>query len=180
MTAEEQIGTNAEDAAVPASSAPTTVILSPCRCPKGPHAEDEVYLAKRLPLAVGIAGAWVVDNATSVPTVVGQLAEVYLGGITGWTFVDVRGKPEPVTPESVARLLPYEDGGLEVAQAASALYEDALMRPFRKRYPERFLAGASDSSTSANSDFGSPSPTPSEPSSPSSSEAGKPSEDPAP
>jgi hypothetical protein len=150
-----------EDSAAPESSAPPNIVtLTPCRCPGKPHPEDLVILAPTIPLALGMAGLWVIDQATAVSSVIGQLSEVYLRhGIVGWTFLDKDGKPEEITPANIARLLPFDDGGLEVAEAADALYQAALMRPLRRRFPERFPTGPTESSTPPTRDSGSRLPT---------------------
>ncbi len=140
----------AEDSAVPESSAPSNIVtLTPCRCPGSPHDEDIVILAPKIPLALGVAGLWVIDQATTVSSVVGELSEVYLRhGIVGWSFVDAKGAAIPINPANIVSLLPYDDGGLEVAEAADALYQAALMRPLRRRFPERFPDGPTEPSTS--------------------------------
>lgn len=47
--------------------------------------------------------------------------------IESWDFPD-----EPITDESIARLLPFNEGGYEVAAAAGRLYGEHVIRPFLK------------------------------------------------
>ncbi len=170
---------SADGSAVPEPSAPSNVVHLPCRCPRTPHAEDLIVLTPRVPMALGAAAMFVIDNASTKEQVFGDLAALYLEyGIVGWNLVDSDGKPLAITKNNVATLVPFEDGGWEVAEAADALYQEPLMRPLRRRYPERFQPSPMGSSTSATPDGGSTPPTPSEPSSPNDT-AGQPSEVPA-
>ncbi len=133
-----------------------------------------VTLHPEVPIPLGIAATFVIANARDEAIVRGELASVYLKfGIESWTF------PDPINPDTIAKNLPFADGGLEVAEAAGRLYTDEVMRPFHRRFPTLFPATPQDESTSVSTNTGSPLPTPSEPSSPTSSD-GSPSEVPVP
>ncbi len=127
----------AEGLAVPEPSAPNIVTL-----PDG----NSVTLHPEITMAIGIA-ALAVARRGSVQAFVGDrltgtgenvesaiveagLAEVYLRlGIIAWSFKDAKGQPEPLTPANIARLLPYNGGGREVAEVADQLYSDEVFHP---------------------------------------------------
>ena len=110
-----------------------------------------------------------------MPVVLGQLSEVYLRfGIAAWSW------PDPITPENIVRLLPFDEGGLEVAEAADALYGTVVTAPLVKRLSRLSPTGPAGDTTPPPSEDG---PTPRKPSrrsSPSTSEDGSMSEVPAP
>ena len=167
----EQTG-HAEAAAVPVASAPSNIVLV------GDHT---VTLHPHAPLGLGIAASRIFSQGGNEAVMLGRLAELYLTfGVASWTFTDAKGNVEPITNESIERLLPFEDGGLEVAEACDALYGEAVTAPLVRRLNKSLPVGPTDDSTSPNPDSGSTPPTPSEPSSPSTSEDGPPFEDPAP
>ena len=165
------------------------VNVGTCRCPGGspiPHPDgDTVTLASRLSVPMGAAASAALNDA--LPTLGGMqaaLTGVYLapapsGGITRWSFLDAEGKPEPISAETVERLIPWSNGGMEVAEEADRLYAPELMAPFLRRLAKLSAPGPTDTSTSASPPSGPSSPTPSVPSSPN-ARAGKRSAAPAP
>jgi hypothetical protein len=164
MTVDAVPGVPAEGAAVPEPSAPNIVNVGPCRCPKTPHPDgDVVFLYPEIPLALGVAGMAVLRAGGGVAAVYGGLADVYLQlGIADWTFVDAKGQPEPVIAPNIARLLPFGNGGLTVADAADDLYGKDLLRPLVRERSERSSPTSTATSTSANRGSGRKNRTPSE------------------
>lgn len=140
----------AEGLAVPEPSAPNIVHVG----------EQTVTLHPKVTMPIGIAALSVVKQGGSQAVIEAGLAEVYLQfGIADWTF------PEPITQESVERLLPYGGGGLEVAEAADALYSGEVFRPLVARLSKLSAVGPMASSTSRSQRSGSKRPKPSRPSS---------------
>lgn len=152
-------GGHAEGPAAPGPSAPNVV-----RLPSG----HTVRLHPEPTMDIGIAAMAAVRESAGegAPATEAALARVYLRfGIEWWDFTDGAGQPEPVTAESVARLLPFGGGGLEVAEAADALYSEAVMRPLLERWRRLSPPTPTDGSTPPSSTSGPSSPTPSGPSS---------------
>ena len=150
------------------------VNVGSCRCPGAPHdpAGDTVSLAPRLTVPMG-AAAWVAMQhaLATLPSMQAALTGVYLEhGIVGWSFTqpDVKGasEPVPVSAEAVERLIPWGNGGMEVAEQADVLYAEELMVPFLRRQERLSGTGPTADSTSANRSSGPPPPVPSKPSSP--------------
>ena len=145
------------------------VHVGDCRCPGIPHAPegDFVTLAPRLTIPMGAALAMALNGARpDLPSVQAALTAGYMspapaGAIVGWSFVDEKGEPEPVTPETIERLIPWSDGGMEVAERADGLYGSDLLAPFQKRLLERSRTGSTADSTSASPSSGLVSLTPS-------------------
>lgn len=136
---------NAGDSAVPESPAPNIVTVG----------EHTVTLHPKVTMSIGIAALSVVKQGGSQAVIEAGLVEVYLQfGIASWTF------PEPITQESIARLLPYGDGGLEVAEAADALYSGEVFRPLARRISALSATSSTPRSTSATRATGSTPPTP--------------------
>ncbi|MDD5304040.1 MAG: hypothetical protein PHS14_13145 [Elusimicrobia bacterium] len=126
---------------------------------------------------IGISGGTIADAN-------GALASVYLHfGIESWSFIEFDERkdpvPVPINAATIDRLLPYGDGGLEVAEACERLYGEEIARPLAKRMQTSSETTPTPKPTSPTIDTGQPLPEPSEPSSPSDSD-GTPSEDPAP
>jgi hypothetical protein len=161
---------------------PVVVNVGSCRCPGTPHdpAGDTVSLVPRLTVPMG-AAAWIGMDAehSSVPAVQASLIRVFLspeaagGAIVAWSFVDAAGATEPVTPENVERLIPWGNGGMEVAEQVDDLYGAELMAPFLARLQRRSPTTPMDASTPATPFSGPRSPTPSRPSSRTKRAAGK-------
>jgi hypothetical protein len=84
-----------------------------------------------------------------VPDSSAGLAEVYLKyGIVSWTFTDAQGKPRPITPETIAELLPWDEGGMEVAERADTLYSDRIFAPLARRSARSSPPGPTEPLTS--------------------------------
>ena len=159
----DEIGGQAEHAGGAAAPAPPATRVA---LPNG-HA---VTLHPEVTMPLGIAAMAAIRDSLGegIPAVEAALSGVYLRfGIASWTFTDAQGRPEPVTPESIARLLPFNGGGLEVAEAADALYGEAVTRPLAARFARLSPPTPTDGSTPPSSPSGPTSPTPSAPSSPS-------------
>lgn len=84
------------------------------------------------------------------------LARIYLQfGIVAWSFVDEDGRPIPVDPGDedwgaiVDNLLPWDQGGQEVAGMADDLYSAGILRGLQGRTSKRSQPGPMDGSTSA-------------------------------
>lgn len=143
----------AGDVEIPASPAPHIVHLAE-RCEGNPHLFDVVTLRKHATIPMGIAVAVVVNHAAGdEPRAQAGLAVEFLRyGIEAWTF------PEPVTEPLdraiIERWLPYENGGLEVVEAASALYGSDVLAPFVRRFSKPSPAGPADHLTSATNGSG--------------------------
>lgn len=153
-----QVTASAEGSAVPEPSAPSRHVSVP---------GGVVTLRAAVSIPLGIAALSVIKNNGSQADIEAGLADVYLRyGIERWTFVDAKGEPEPVTPANIERLLPYGNGGLEVAERADELYSNEVMRPLLERMRKPSDSGPTDASTPPTSDSGSTPPAPSGPSSP--------------
>ena len=125
------------DVAVPASPAPTIVHVRE-RCEGSPHPYDVVTMRPKATIPMGIAvSAALSDAAGDPPRVQAALGlEMLRYGIEGWTFVEGgRDVPvsEPIERAVLERWLPFGDGGLEVVEAASALYGGDVLAPFVRR-----------------------------------------------
>ena len=139
---------HAGGAAAPVPSAPHVVQIPADRSVTG--REETVWLHPEVTLPLGIAAMTAFRQAMGqgLPVAEGLLAEVYLRlGIERWTFRDARGDPEEVDSESVARLLPFSHGGLEVAEAADALYGRAVTDPLARRLSARSPTGPTPATT---------------------------------
>lgn len=167
---------------------PVAVAVGACRCPGTPHPDgDTVYLAPKMPLALGFAALHVVRNVSDPAELEGRLALLYLlFGITGWTFTDEDSQSVRFDPDHAAELieqyLPLWEGGMTVARVADDLYGEAIFFPFnlaRDQMRKSSQHGLTDDSTSATPDSGTAPLTPSARSSRNGT-AGKPSEVPVP
>ena len=88
-------------------------------------------------------------SKATLPDATAGLAEVYLEyGIVGWTFTDAQGKPRPITPETIAELLPWDEGGMEVGEAADTLYSDRIFAPLARRSAKSSPPGPTEPPTS--------------------------------
>ena len=107
-----------------------------CPCPGTPHPEgDTVELRARVGLAGGaqLQTLIVRANADGMDTaeLTGKLVEGYLlVGVCGWSFVDDKGKPIPVTPDTIRSLLLDDfERASPVAEKADSLYEGPILGP---------------------------------------------------
>lgn len=141
----------------------THVEVGDCRCPGSPHPVDWVDLVPQPSVPLGAAVMSILANAGIDEAILqGRLATVYLAfGIRAWSFVDERGSPVPIRPteegwsETVDRLLPWHQGGGEVANAADELYSDKILRPLMSRSSMRSQGGRMAGSTSPTRPSGS-------------------------
>ncbi len=127
----------AGDAAIPASPAPNIVHLAE-RCPGNPHPFDFVVFRRTASLQMGVAVASVIrDGAGDQLRIEAGLAMEFLRwGIESWSFSEPSGAialGEPVERAQIDRWLPFQNGGLEVVEAASDLYGEAVLAPFLRR-----------------------------------------------
>ena len=145
---------------------PVVVTLADCRCPGRPHQPgDTVTLRGEPSVPMGTAAWGVASMGGAIWDVQARLAEVWLRyGITAWSFLDSKGGPEPVTAANIDRLLPFNRGGMEVANAADDIYSDPVLSPLAARRSMSSPPTPTDDSTSASPPSGDTPPTPSSPS----------------
>ena len=163
---------------------PVHVEVGPCRCPDTPHADgDWVELEPVATLDIGQASTMAIHQYGADPvTLQVELGRAFLRyGIRSWSFTDRLGLPVPVAPRdpewpaTVERLLPWSQGGFEVAEQADKLYAQEVLRPWMTLPPSTASrAGRMAGSTPAARATGSKRPTRSGRSSRTSSGAGKP------
>lgn len=159
----DEIGGQAEhagDAAAPAPPAPHTVAIPASVSVTG--RDESVELYPEVTMDIGIASMAAIRGALGEgqPAVEAALSRAFLRfGIESWTFRGRDGTPEPVTPEATARLLPFNGGGLLVAEAADALYGEAVTRPLVARLSALSPATPTAPSTPASRGSGPSSPT---------------------
>jgi hypothetical protein len=137
---------------------PTVAVpIGPCSCPGTPHEHDSVDLRSKLGLAAGtMLQRLIVEANQSRPDaaeLTGQLSEAYLRvGVVGWSFVDEKGKPVPVTPATLREyLLDDFERAIAVADAADDLYKVPVLGPL-------VLRAANSSPTTTTSESTSPTP----------------------
>ena len=108
------------------------VPVGKCRCPGEPHGGgDIVYLPQQASMPGGMAiKAALTSNIVDPLEAQYILARAYFGEIDSWTFTDEDEDPIPVTPENAKRLLPWANGGREVAEKADDLYIADVAVPF--------------------------------------------------
>lgn len=105
-----------------------------CPCPGTPHTEEIVYLVPHITIPMGIAAYAAIRAGTNSQDVQAALGAVWLRhGISAWTFTTEENRPLPITPENVEEVIPWQNGGFEVANAADDLYAGDLFRPLVKR-----------------------------------------------
>lgn len=131
-------------------SEPVVVPVGACRCPGTPHTEgDTVSLAPGVTNPMGVAAYALFNQGGNQFDIMGNLAGVMLRfGIVAWSF------PDAVSGESIERWLPFDNGGLLVAEKATELYQEALFRPLASRIARRSQRGPMADSTSASQPSG--------------------------
>ena len=98
-----------------------------------------VYLAPRLTVPMGAAAMAVLNGVPpTIPAMQAALTSIYLspapaGGIVAWSFIDDKLEPEAITPDNIERLIPWAEGGADVAEKADELYAGDLFRPLAQR-----------------------------------------------
>lgn len=114
----------------------------------------ELYTS--IPITVG-AGVMAVMRASRGDEVrlAALMGQVYVqNGIRAWSFVDKDGSPIQVDPSSrdwpdtVAELLPWDEGGALVADRADELYSENVLRPLTGRTLTQSLDGQTAGSIS--------------------------------
>jgi hypothetical protein len=132
-----------------------TVRAGRCPCPGTPHVAEHVFLEPTLTLPMA-AGAYTALSQSdgSASGYEGALIEAYVPRcIRAWTFVEAdengRVLPVPISRETVERLLPWDEGGLELADTADTLYTAKLMRPLLERWSTPLPLTSMDGLTSA-------------------------------
>ena len=150
------------------------VNVGECRCPgtpPTPHPDgDVVTLAPKLtlPMAASLNQRMRVDAQASgdasqagvqFSLMTGYLRPAPVGGIVAWSFLeegepDKRGEPTsvpvPITPDNIERLIPWANGGMEVAEEADRLYGQDFLAPFLRRTSSSSKPGRTATSTSAS------------------------------
>lgn len=176
----------------------TRVMVGACRCPRTnlegepipglPHAEDWVELYEQVPIRVGSAVLYAIRVAgNDEGRLTALMSDAYVRyGIRSWSFTDEQGRPISVDPtgqewtDDVARLLPWDQGGAEVADRADDLYGNKVLRPLVERSSTPSAPGPMAVQTSASPSTGPRHRKRSKQSSRTTTVAGQPSEAPAP
>jgi hypothetical protein len=118
-----------------------------------------------VPMAMGALSALEGTPATAA-SMEAMLVSVYLqpvpaGAIVGWEgarFTETTSDGIhliDVTADSIKRLIPWTDGGLEVAEKCNSLYAGDLFRPLALRRAKSSPPGPMDDSTSPSPETGS-------------------------
>ncbi len=119
-------------------STPVPVAVA-CRCPGTPHDGDTVYLRPTLDLRGGIVAQRKIvaliqaagDKEADTDDILAGLAETYcLNGVVDWTFTNGNTEKVDVSEQSIRDLI-LDDFtyGIAVAEAASNLYNAAVLDP---------------------------------------------------
>lgn len=132
-----------------------------CICPpteEGPrHEQDTVTLRDKLDFLAATAIRKATGFAESDDET-GRAAEIYarltegyvLFGIEGWTVVDERGKPVPLSHSAIrSYLLAAPDAASEVGDAADVLYAEAILLPLLRKASSSSLPTPTKRPTSA-------------------------------
>jgi hypothetical protein len=120
-----------------------------CSCPGQPHPEgDFAYLKPKADLLVGLTAHAVIGSAIGdVIEMTAALGRAYtIAGLVRWDLLDEHGKPVPVTTDAIDGLSWTE---IEpVADKASLLYSEDVMRPLLERLRKSSPTGSTGGSTS--------------------------------
>lgn len=119
-------------------STPVPVAVA-CRCPGTPHDGDTVYLRPTLDLRGGIVAQRKIvaliqaagEGEADTDDILASLAETYcLSGVVDWTFTNGDTKKVEVSEQAIRDLI-LDDFtyGIAVAEAASNLYNSAVLDP---------------------------------------------------
>lgn len=118
---------------------PVHVEVGACRCPGSPHVDgDWVELEPVATLDIGQAATMAIQvHGADAVTLQVELGRAFLRyGIRSWSFTDDKGQPVPVAPRdpswpaTLERMLPWGQGGFEVAEQADKLYAQEVLRPW--------------------------------------------------
>ena len=164
------------------------VPIGECRCPGAPRPHpdgDTVTLVPKLtlPMAAALKARTMSTDtggdesiaAVQFALVSGYLRAAPYGAIQSWSMVeecDVIDRktgelpmvPVPITPEAIERLIPWANGGEEVAEEAYRLYGGDSLAPFLRRISSSSKTGPTAGSTSASPRSGRSRRSPSRPS----------------
>lgn len=129
-------------------SAPVRVRVGACLCPDAPHADgDFVTLTTTMSIDAGVAAVQALAEAGESATDLLVTRTVLPYMISSWDFLDAEtGEPIPISPDTVAEALPWNEGGREVI---SALGEALRGRPLASRGSPRTNSKSSPSTPTA-------------------------------
>ena len=118
-----------------ATTEPIVVDIGPCECAGQPHESDVVYLAPALSMSGGMAAQGAIATSGGDALRLQELlADIWVRhGVVGWNLLDDRGNDIPLTPDNIARALPYGKGGRLVAERADDLYAEDILAPLADR-----------------------------------------------
>jgi hypothetical protein len=137
-----------------------------------------VYLAPKLTVPMGAAAMAVINSAPEgigpmQAAITGSLfAPTPSGCIVAWDGSRFQSKTdgivgtEEITPEAIERLLPWAEGGADIAEQIEKLYSGDLFRPLEERRKRLSADTPTELSTSPKTDGGSKPPKSSKRSSP--------------
>ena len=129
------------------SDEPVAVELGECRCPGTPHSTDTVWLRSTPSMASGVIATQIMYEANP-DTMPEKLGRAYLEyNVTGWSFLDEKGEPVPVSRDLIRHL--SWDALFPLAEKAAELYSEALTRPLVARASKSSPNGHTARSTSA-------------------------------
>lgn len=133
---------------------PVRVRIGDCLCPGTPHAEgDFAWLRPRLTAKGGIAATSLIAGADDAQSLMRDLGYLFLlDGLVRWDILDDDGKPVPCNEDTLrSGALAWEETLLPIANAASELYTESVLAPFRPaKVPASSPSGQTDASTSAS------------------------------
>ena len=134
------------------------VNIGDCRCPGSPrpHQDGDIVtlvpkltlpMAASLKARVGIGNELTQDISivgVQYSLVAGYLQKAPFGAIESWSLLEEgpvidrkTGElpliPVPITPENIERLIPWANGGEEVAEKADDLYRADFLTPFLRK-----------------------------------------------
>lgn len=107
----------------------------PCPCPGTPHTAEWVDLepAATMPMGMAAMACLQKSDTTDENIFYGELAPIVMRfGIRAWSFIDEKGGKVGINATTIAQLLPFGQGGYEVANQCLGLYLEELMRPLVK------------------------------------------------
>ena len=149
-----------------------------CICPARPdgeprHATDTIDLHPKLgfrsvdAIKTGLAAMYIDDPEAGIGEVLAVLREGYvLQGVASWTVVDENGEPVTLTKGAIReRLLSVPDAAAIIADAADALYAEAVLAPLLRAASNSSPPTPTEASTSAPTGSSDTPPTPPSPSS---------------
>ncbi len=133
-----------------------------CPCPGTPHTEEHVFLEPELttPMAAGAMAALNAADATIADHQTALIESYLPRGIRSWSFLeaDENGRivSVPINRANLARLLPWNQGGFDLAERADSLYSETLLRPWVARMSMLSQRGQTGDTTPPNQAIGRP------------------------